>query len=105
MNESEFNQRVDALYEQIEDAVDNGDYDIDCEQTGAVLTLHCEDGSAIVFSRQSATQELWLAARGGGFHFRFGEGGWFSQKEGQTLDAIFARACREQLGGELDVSL
>ncbi len=101
MNEVEFHDVLDALYEALEDAVDALDADVDCEVTGSVLTLSCPDGSALIFSRQAASRELWLAARSGGFHFSWDGEHWFCGREQQSLEEILDRVCREQIGETL----
>lgn len=106
MNESEFNDLVDDTLARIEDALDDCEADIDCEMAGSVLTLTCEDGSAIIFSRQSASAELWLAARSGGFHFTYRDAGdgntgsaaWYCQKYDKTLQQLFVEISKEQAG-------
>ncbi|MBD2857405.1 iron donor protein CyaY [Spongiibacter sp. KMU-158] len=98
MNEADFHDQLDDLYDAIEDAADELEADIDCEISGSVLTLNCPDGSAIIFSRQGASRELWLAARSGGFHFSWNGEQWFSQKENQSLQTLFNQACQEQIG-------
>lgn len=103
MTEAEFNDQLDALYEQIEDAVDELDADVDCEISGSVLTLSSPDGSSIIFSRQSATRELWLAARSGGFHFAWNGDEWYSQKETCSLSEMIERVCLEQIGETLSL--
>lgn len=99
MNENEFNDLVDETLTAIEDGADNCDADIDCEFAGGILTLKFEDGSAMIFSRQSATQELWLAAKSGGFHFVWQGSDWHCSKTGETLAAKVA-ACSLAQGGE-----
>ncbi|MBL4828175.1 MAG: iron donor protein CyaY [Spongiibacteraceae bacterium] len=101
MNEATFNDLIDETMANIEDAVDNSDSDIDCENAGGILTLTCEDGSAIIFSRQLATQELWIAARSGGFHLRYEDERWYCQKYQQSLVQLFASITEQQAGEAL----
>lgn len=98
MNELEFNDSLDALYECIEEAVDDLDLDTDCEIAGSVLSVHCPDGSSLIFSRQPSTQQLWLAARSGAFHFHQPDGQWLCTRSGRSFDEIFAEVCLDQLG-------
>ena len=105
MTEAEFNDRVDEDLDKIEEALDDLDADVDAELNGSVLTLTCENGSAIIFSRQSATQELWMAARSGGFHFRLENDRWSCTKSGQRLADLFAAAMQEQAGESLQLDL
>ena len=110
MTETEFDDLVDATLTAIEDAVDESGLDVDCECSDGVLTVSSDSGGSLIFSRQSGNQELWLAARSGGFHFRYrrdnerSEGEWYSSKTGQSLTEVLYQVCRDQLGQALDIS-
>ena len=73
MNESEFQEIAEQTIEDIQDAIDDSGADIDYDEIGGVLTLEFEDGSKIIFSKQSAMNQLWMAAKSGGFHFDYNE--------------------------------
>ncbi len=100
MNEIEYQQLVESTIESIEDAVDDSGLDIDCELNGGVLTLTCEDGSAIIFSRQIANAELWMAAKSGGYHFSYDDASqqWLCTRSGDSLTVLFSRVTDEQAG-------
>jgi len=98
MTENEFNDLVDETFACIENAIDNCDADIDSELSGGVLTLNCEAGGAIIFSRQAASRELWLAARSGGFHFVYQDGHWYCPKLQRDLVSMFTEISGEQAG-------
>ena len=104
MNEVEFHDQLDTFYDAIEDAVDELDVDVDCEIAGSVLTLRCPDGSALIFSRQAATKELWLAARAGGYHFSWDGEQWFCNREQQSLQQLLDAAAESQIGERLPLS-
>lgn len=104
MNEVEFNDNVDELFTVIEDAIDDLEADVDCEISGGVLTLQCPDGSALIFSRQTATKELWLAARSGGFHYTWQNNEWYCGRTEQTLAAMLETISRDQIGEALVIS-
>jgi CyaY protein len=105
MNEAEFNDRVDEDLNRIEEALDDCEADIDAELHGSVLTLNCENGSAVIFSRQTASRELWMAARSGGFHFRLEDDRWCCTRSGRPLREMFAEVMREQAGEAVDVDI
>jgi CyaY protein len=105
MTEAEFNDRVDDDFDRIEEALDDLDTDIDAELNGSVLTLTCENGTQIIFSRQSATRELWMAARSGGFHFALRDDRWCCTKTGALLSELFAQATSGQAGEAVQVEL
>ena len=69
MTESEFNDRIDETFRALESSLDALDSGPDYENSGGVLTVEFDNGSSMVFSRQPAARQLWLAARSGGFHF------------------------------------
>ena len=78
MEEREFNQKVDDILMKIDDALDNCDADLDWDLAGGILTIECGDecklkGSQVIVNRQGPTQQIWVASRGGGFHFDFNE--------------------------------
>lgn len=53
MNEARFHDLVDALQQQVEDAFDDSDLDLDLENAGGVLTVRFENGSQLILSRQA----------------------------------------------------
>lgn len=70
-----FADRIDALLSNIEATVDrlSEDIDVDVSRTGNVLTLTFENRHRIVINSQEAAEEVWVAARSGGFHFRWND--------------------------------
>jgi len=107
MNESEFQEIADHTIEDIQDAVDNSGADIDYDEIGGVLTLEFENGSKIIFSKQGAMNQLWLAAKSGGFHFYFNEdsGQWLCDSgNNEELYKMLSRLSTEQAGEEVSLS-
>ncbi len=101
MNESEFNNIADQTIEAIQDAIDNGDGDIDYDEIGGVLTLEFDNGSKIIFSKQAPVKQLWMAAKSGGFHFDYDELGqqWLCDgTEKEELSMMLSRLASEQSG-------
>jgi CyaY protein len=105
MNESAFNSAVDAVLLAVEDALDDQDADIDVETSAGILTLTFANGSKVIVNRQGATQEIWVAARSGGFHCGQRDGGWVCNTTGERLDALLSRVCSEQAGLPVTVDL
>ena len=103
MNESEFNQRVDDIMVQIEDAIDESGADIDYETAGGILTLTFENDSKIIINRQTPVKQLWLAAKSGGFHFDYDaeQDSWVSDQNGEGFFSALNRYCSEQAGEEI----
>lgn len=101
MTESDFHRAVDAVLARIEGAAADADgLDVDLE--GGVLTLECADGSRVIVNRQTPNREIWVAARAGGFHYRFADGAWRDTRSGEELFAALARLVAAQCGARFD---
>ena len=104
MSDNEFSSRYEQTLLAIEDAVEESGEDIDYESVNDILTLTCPNGSLIIITKQSATRQLWLAAKSGGFHFDMGDGEWISDADGETLSHKLAAICLEQAGASIEFS-
>ena len=98
MSLAEYDAAMEALFERIEDAVDEMTADVDCEVNAGVMTLTCPDGSVLIFSRQSAVEQLWLAARSGGFHFELIDGAWICTRGGKRVEEMLNDCAIAQIG-------
>jgi len=98
MTETEFNQAVDAILARIETALDHSDGDIDYETAAGILTLEFADGSKIIVNRQTPTQEIWVAAKSGGFHYRQEHGAWVNTRDGSELFSALSSLISQQAG-------
>ena len=56
--------------------------DIDTHRTGGLLELSFPNGSKLIVNTQPPLQEIWLAARAGGYHYRFAAGRWVDTRDG-----------------------
>lgn len=109
MTESEFlalaERTLASIEARVEAAADAADIDIECGRSGNVLEIECVDnGSKIIVNSQSAMQEIWIAARSGGFHYRFQDGRWLDTRDGSELFAALSRALSEQAGVALQLA-
>lgn len=105
MNDTEFNTAVDTILLAIEDALEDLDTDIDAENAGGILTLTFENDSKVIVNRQGPTKEIWVAARSGGFHCSHRDGEWICNTTKETLSALLTRACTEQAGEPVTLSI
>lgn len=103
MTESEFLSLTDAIFAQIINAIDAADADIDPLLTGNVLELDCDAGGKIIVNRHAANQELWIAAKSGGFHYRLQDGQWRDSRSGGEFFTDLARLLLAQSGSSLDL--
>jgi CyaY protein len=75
--------------------------DIDAARTGGLLELAFPDGSKIVVNTQPPLQELWLAAKSGGFHFRSVGGRWIDGRDGREFFDVLSACASAQAGRAL----
>jgi CyaY protein len=93
----DFETQADAMLERVVRAVEESGADCDCEAKGSgVLELEFPDGSRIVVNRHSAAREIWVAAKSGGYHFRFDGSAWVDTRDGRELLAALSALIREQ---------
>ncbi len=98
MTESEFLELSDALFSQIELALDDVEFDVDTLCSGNVLEIEFEDGSKVIVNRHAANQEIWLAARSGGYHYRLQQDQWINTRGDGELFADVATAISAHAG-------
>jgi CyaY protein len=104
LSDSDYHRLAAAVLYSIEAAVDrwlqDDVVDIDTSRTGGLLELSFPSGSKIVVNTQPPLQELWLAARAGGYHFKHVQGRWID-RDGQEFFALLSQRASEQAGQAL----
>jgi CyaY protein len=75
--------------------------DIDTHRSGGLLELSFPDGSKIVVNTQPPLHEVWLAARSGGFHYRWAAGQWRDTRDGSEFIAALSQHASMQGGMRL----
>lgn len=103
MTESEFLQHSDALFTHIEDQIDEGGWDFDCRLNGNVLTIEADDGTQIIVNRHTPNQELWIAAKSGGYHFSEQGGQWVATRDGSEFFAVLNQALTAAAGKDVNI--
>lgn len=101
MNRAEYAEIAESLYMTIEEILDQKieqeQASLDYENSSGVLTIDCEDtDTQVIISRQQASQQIWVAAKSGGFHCDYQAGVWRCAKTDETLEALLSRVCTEQ---------
>lgn len=106
MQDNEYNDRVDAIFTTLEDQFDEQPADLDVEVSGPVMTIIFPNQSQVILSRQVATQEIWVAAKSGGFHLHLDENdSWLCRTTDEDLVTLLNRAFTEQLGESINLFL
>ena len=93
MTDLEFLDRAEQLLLAVEDSVDqindSTDADIDAQRVGGMVTLVFPNRSQIIINLQKPLHEVWLAAKAGGFHFRFDGQHWQDTKgQGEFFERL-----------------
>jgi CyaY protein len=108
MTELEYLDRAEAALQAVEMACDrindNTDADIDNQRTGGMVTLTFDNRSQIIINLQKPLQEIWMAARAGGFHYKSVNGQWLDTKGAGEFFADLSRYASEQAGQPLRFS-
>ncbi|MCG6202156.1 iron donor protein CyaY [Psychromonas antarctica] len=85
MNDSEFQQLADMLYQKIEDKIEESGVDIDYDQNGGLLTLEFENRTKLIINRQQPLHQIWLATPKSGHHYNYVTGAWIDDRNGDDF--------------------
>lgn len=100
--DAQYRQLTDELLAHLEATADrwlqDDVVDIDTQRTGGLLELTLPGGSKLIVNTQPPLQELWLAARGGGFHYRCVDGRWLDTRDGSEFFDALSRHASTQAG-------
>ena len=92
-------ERALAAIEQACDRInDASDIDIDNQRTGGMITLTFANRSQIIINLQKPLQEIWRAAKAGGFHYKLNSSQWLNTKDGSDFFAALTDYASEQAG-------
>jgi CyaY protein len=72
------------------------DTDLDSQRTGNMVTLTFSNRSQIIINLQKPLQEIWMAAKAGGFHYKCVDKTWRDTKSGNEFFADLSRYASEQ---------
>ena len=99
MTEREYARLTEALFHHLGKSLDAYADEVEYEMPGdGIIEIEFEDRSKIVVNRQAAVQEIWVAARSGGFHYRWQEGAWRDTRGGEELLVALSRLATAQAG-------
>ena len=78
--------------------------DIDNQRVGSMVTLVFSNRSQIVINLQKPLHEIWLAAKSGGYHYKFDSARWMDTKGQGEFFISLSRFASEQAGCPLNFS-
>jgi CyaY protein len=109
MTDSEFMDQAETLLKAVEASCDrindNSQADIDNQRTGGMVTLVFSNRSQIIINLQKPLHEIWLAARSGGYHYKFDSAQWMDSKGQGEFFTNLSRFASEQAGCSLVFAL
>lgn len=106
MTDTEYMDRAEALLAAIERGCDrineSTEVDLDNQRVGGMITIvFGGNGSQLIVNLQKPLQEVWLAARSGGYHFRHDGAAWVDTKTGEEFYMLLSREASAQGGQPL----
>ena len=108
MTDSEYQNLAEALLSSVERGCDRindeSDADLDNQRVGGMVTLTFANRSQIIVNLQKPLHEVWMAARSGGFHYKWDGAQWVDTKGHGEFFAHLSRCASEQAGQELAFS-
>jgi CyaY protein len=106
LSDPQYHQETAALLGRVEAAADRwleADLvDIDTHRSGGLLEMTFPNGSKIIVNTQPPLHEVWLAAREGGFHYRWVDGQWRDTRDGSEFIAVLSHHASLQAGTRLE---
>ena len=114
IDDKQFHQLGSNLLQSIEVALeaadDELDLDLDVErQGGNVINIRFRDKSVIVVNTQPPLHEIWVAAKSGGYHYRWAGTMatplWLDTKTGRELLGDLTQFASAQAGQAIKITL
>lgn len=106
MTDLEYQNLAESALKAIETACDRindeTDADIDNQRSGGMITLTFANRSQIIINLQKPLQEIWMAAKAGGFHYKFNSNFWADTRDASEFFAALSRSASEQAGLRLE---
>ncbi|MFY7866553.1 iron donor protein CyaY [Roseateles sp.] len=95
---------LDAVEARVDAWLDDDVVDIDSHRSGGLLELSMPGGSKIIINTQAPLQEIWLATRAGGYHFRYVAGAWLDTRSSAEFLSLLSEQASVQAGKALNFS-
>jgi CyaY protein len=102
MTDLDYLSAAESLLKAIEASCDHinddTDADIDNQRVGGMITLIFANKSQIIINLQKPLHEVWMAAKAGGYHYKFSEvtKDWRCTREGTEFFSDLSRHASSQ---------
>ncbi|MCC2974061.1 iron donor protein CyaY [Massilia sp. IC2-476] len=103
MTETEFLALAESTLDRIEQCLDKLNdedvVDVECRRSGNVLEVEfLRNATKIIVNSQAPLQEMWVAARSGGYHYKRVGDEWRNTRDNSELFAALSQYVTEQGG-------
>jgi len=114
IDDKQFYQLGSNLLQSIEVALESADDELDLDldverQGGNVINIRFRDKSVIVVNTQAPIHEIWVAAKSGGYHYRWAgtmsQPLWLDTKTGKELLSDLSEFASTQAGQPVKIQL
>ena len=114
IDDKQFHQLGSNLLQSIEVALEKADDELDLDldverQGGNVINIRFRDKSVIVVNTQPPLHEIWVAAKSGGYHYRWAgtmaKPLWLDTKTGKELLSDLTEFASAQAGHPVKIGL
>jgi CyaY protein len=114
IDDKQFYQLGSNLLQSIEVALESADDELDLDldverQGGNVINIRFRDKSVIVVNTQAPLHEIWVAAKSGGYHYRWAgtisQPLWLDTKTGKELLSDLSEFASTQAGQPIKIQL
>jgi len=114
IDDKQFHQLGGQVLQSIELALEAADEELDLDldierQGGNVINIRFRDRSVIVVNTQPPLHEIWVAAKSGGYHYRWSgtptQPLWLDTKTGRELMSDLSEFASTQAGQPVKIKL
>ncbi|QNA87637.1 iron donor protein CyaY [Massilia sp. Dwa41.01b] len=103
MTDSEFLALAKETLDRIETCFDNLNdqdvVDVECKRNGNVLEIEfIDNGTKIIVNSQAPLQEMWMAARAGGYHYKRVGDEWRNTRDNTEFFTALSEVATQQGG-------
>jgi CyaY protein len=109
MSETEFLDLANSTLNSIEAALDRANdediVDVECTRSGNVLEIEfIANGSKIIVNSQAPLQEMWVAAKAGGYHYKRVDNQWLNTRDSSELFTVLSELASGQGGAAVTLT-
>lgn len=105
MNDSEYHKLADEFLNNLQDAIDEVEFDLDYESAGGLVEVIFPNASKIIVNKQAPLHQIWVATKANGHHFEYEDGKWIDNRGGSELWTLLSEAATKQAGEKITLQI